>query len=66
MGDVGEVAKAFLELLKIIKEIIPDEAEKFEKEWKKDEHIFTKAWKTGDVDTLNMLFDKYWALLQKA
>lgn len=66
MGDVGEAAKAFLELLKIIKEIIPDEAEKFEKEWRKDEQIFTKAWKNRDADTLNMLFDKYWALLQKA
>lgn len=65
MGDIGTVAKALLELIKIAKEIFPDEAEKMKKEWAKDEKKFTKAWKKGDIDTLNMLFDKYWNLLQE-
>jgi hypothetical protein len=62
---VGAVAKAFLELLKLIKELVPDEYEKFEKEWKKDEKQFTKAWKAGDINVINQLFDKYWNMLQE-
>ena len=63
MSDVGEVAKLILELIKIGKELFPDEIEKFQKEWKDDQQEFQKAYRDRDVDTLNRLFDKYWNLL---
>lgn len=63
MSDVGEVSKLILELIKIGKELFPDEMERFTKEWKGDQQEFQKAFRDRDVDTLNRLFDKYWNLL---
>lgn len=63
MSDVGEVAKLILEMIKIGKELFPDEVEKIQKEFKADEQEFQKAYRDRDVDTLNRLFDKYWNLL---
>lgn len=63
MSDVGEVSKLILELIKIGKELFPDEIEKFKKEWESDQQEFQKAYRDRDVDTLNRLFDKYWNLL---
>jgi len=63
MSDVGEVAKLILELIKIGKELFPDEVEKFEKEWKNDQKEFQEAFCDRDVDSLNRLLDKYYNLL---
>ena len=63
MSDVGTIAKLILELIKIGKELFPDEIEKFEKEWKSDQQEFQKAFRDRDVDTINRLYDKYWNLL---
>ena len=63
MSDVGEVSKLILEVIKIGKELFPDEVEKLEKEWKNDQQTFQKAYREKDVPTLNLLLDKYWSLL---
>lgn len=63
MSDAGTIAKLILELIKIGKELFPDEIEKFEKEWKDDQQEFQKAFREHDVNTLNRLYDKYWNML---
>lgn len=63
MSDVGEVSKLILEIIKMGKELFPDEVEKFQKEWKNDRQTFQKAFREKDVPTLNLLVDKYWDLL---
>ena len=63
MSDVGTIAKLILELIKIGKELFPDEIEKFEKEWKSDQQEFQKAFRDRDADTINRLYDKYWGIL---
>ena len=63
MSDVGEVSKLIMEVIKIGKELFPDEVERFEKEWKNDRQTFQKAYREKDVSTLNLLVDKYWSLL---
>jgi hypothetical protein len=60
MSDIGLIAEIFLELLKLLKKNKPDE---FKKEWVKDEEKFIIAWRSGDVATINALFDKYYRML---
>ena len=59
MSDIGDIAKLLLEVIGIIKDLKPTEWEKLEKEWKDDQQKFMEAWKSGDVDTINFILDKY-------
>jgi hypothetical protein len=59
MSDIGDIAKVLLEVIGLIKELKPTEFEKLEKEWKDDQQKFMEAWKTGDVNTINFIIDKY-------
>ena len=63
MSDIGDIAKLILELIKIGKELFPDEVEKFEKEWKDDQKEFQTAFRDRDAVALNRLLDKYHNLL---
>jgi len=62
-STVGAVAKAFVELIGLIKELKPTEYEKLKKELEDDQKKIGKAWKEGDLDTVNLLFDKYYKWL---
>ena len=66
MGDVGMVAKAFIELIKLIKELKPTEFEKIKKELENDQKKLGKAWKENDWNTVNFIFDKYYNWLFEA
>jgi len=60
MSEIAIIAEVFLEMLRLFKKNKPDE---FKKEWEKDEEKFVIAWKTGNVATINALFDKYYRML---
>lgn len=61
--EIELILTAFLVLVDLLKK---DPKNEFKKAWGEDEQIFIKAWKEGDVDTINHLFDKYYQLLQEA
>lgn len=65
-SDIAIIAKAFMELIELIKELKPTEFEKIEKELKNDHKKLAKAWKENDLDTVNLLFDKYYEWLFQA
>ena len=62
-SEIALILEAFLTLVDLLKK---DPKNEFTKEWEKDEQVFIKAWKEGDADTINHLFDKYYDILQKA